>query len=230
MKLPPVPRAREGDRRRRREEEGPAARPEGEEDDPRGVLTQCLFPTMASKSRHRDAIDAVARESTRLVWEPRQFRDAVARHRYGEEREKILDRLGGSKAAPFPRDAVRRRSCSTRDRAAAKSARSSRTCRRLRFSTRSRTIWSVPASSSLSRRVDGVWGRAGLGLLFDFEPLRTRRGRRGVSTRSRRWRLTLINTGRAAGPATPAPLRLPRPASTGRRPEDLGLFSWRRRR
>ena len=80
------------------------------------MLTQRLFPKFSelqvrvdgvgATSRHRGAIDAVARESTRLVWEPRRFRDAVARHRYGEEREKILDRLGGSKAAPFPRDAV----------------------------------------------------------------------------------------------------------------------------
>ena len=40
---------------------------------------------------------------------------------YGEEREKILDRLGGSKAAPFPRDAVQEALVlDARDRAAAK--------------------------------------------------------------------------------------------------------------
>ena len=32
-------------------------------------------------SRHRDAIDVALRESTRLVREPRQFRDAVVRRR-----------------------------------------------------------------------------------------------------------------------------------------------------
>ena len=40
---------------------------------------------------------------------------------YGEEREKILDRLGGSKQAPFPRDAVAEALVlDARDRAAAK--------------------------------------------------------------------------------------------------------------
>ena len=38
------------------------------------------FGKMAS-----DTIDAVARESTRRVWEPRPCRDAVARRRYGPE-------------------------------------------------------------------------------------------------------------------------------------------------
>ena len=56
------------------------------------VLTQRLFLTFSelqvrvdgvgATSRHRDAIDAVARESTRRAREPRRFRDAVARHRY----------------------------------------------------------------------------------------------------------------------------------------------------
>ena len=40
---------------------------------------------------------------------------------YGEEREKVLEKLGGSKAAPFPRDAVQEALVlDARDRAAAK--------------------------------------------------------------------------------------------------------------
>ena len=95
------------------------------------MLTQCLFPKFSelqvcvdgvgATSRRRDAIDAVARESTGLAREPRRFRDAVARHRYGEEREKVLEKLGGSKQAPFPRDAVQEALVlDARDRAAAK--------------------------------------------------------------------------------------------------------------
>jgi hypothetical protein len=95
------------------------------------VLTQCLFPNFSelqvrvdgvgATSRHRDAVDVAARESTRRVSEPRPCRDAVARHRYGEEREKVLEKLGGSKAAPFPRDAVQEALVlDARDRAAAK--------------------------------------------------------------------------------------------------------------
>ena len=95
------------------------------------MLTQCLFPKFSelqvcvdgvgATSCRRDAIDAVARESTGLAREPRRFRDAVARHRYGEEREKVLEKLGGSKQAPFPRDAVQEALVlDARDRAAAK--------------------------------------------------------------------------------------------------------------
>ena len=55
------------------------------------VLTQRLYPNFSelqvrvdgvdATSRHRDAMDAAARASTRLVREPRQFRDSLVPHR-----------------------------------------------------------------------------------------------------------------------------------------------------
>jgi len=88
---------------------------------------------------------------------------------YGEEREKSLDRLGGSKAAPFPRDAVQEALVlDARDRAAAK---------------KRALVEDVPPPPV-------------------FDPFEDNLVRASVF-RPRRWRLTLINTGRAAGPATP---------------------------
>ena len=88
---------------------------------------------------------------------------------YGEEREKILDRLGGSKAAPFPRDAVQEALVlDARDRAAAK---------------KRALVEDVPPPPV-------------------FDPFEDNLVRASV-LHSRRWRLTLINAGRAAGPATP---------------------------
>ena len=59
------------------------------------MLTQRLFPKFSELQvrvdganatfRHRDAVDEAARASARRMREPRQFRDAVARHRYGPE-------------------------------------------------------------------------------------------------------------------------------------------------
>ena len=53
------------------------------------VLTQCLFlkfselqvrvDGVGETSRHRNAVDVAVRESTRLVREPRQFRDCITR-------------------------------------------------------------------------------------------------------------------------------------------------------
>ena len=55
------------------------------------VLTQCLFLRFSelqvrvdgvnATSRHRDAVDVAARESTRLAREPRRFRDGINQHR-----------------------------------------------------------------------------------------------------------------------------------------------------
>ena len=88
---------------------------------------------------------------------------------YGEEREKVLEKLGGSKAAPFPRDAVQEALVlDARDRAAAK---------------KRALVEDVPPPPV-------------------FDPFEDNLVRAGV-LHSWRWRLTFINTGRAAGPATP---------------------------
>ena len=61
--------------------------------EPVKVLTQCLFlkfselqlwdEGVSTISRHRDAVDVAVRESTRLVREPRQFRDCMIPLRSG---------------------------------------------------------------------------------------------------------------------------------------------------
>ena len=75
------------------------------------VLTQRLFPKFSelqvrvdgvgATSRHRDAVDVAARESTGLVWEPRPCRDAVFRRTGPPAPVRARSHSGGSSDAKW---------------------------------------------------------------------------------------------------------------------------------
>ena len=146
---------------------------------------------------------------------------------YGEEREKVLEKLGGSKAAPFPRDAVAEALVlDARDRAAAKK-------RALVEAVPPPPIFD-PFEDNLvrdrvfhcSHAIDATRFHLTMKWVVSFWILSQfiRVGAVAACQRGRgRGDDAPPHAGRAARAATPGTATTPETAAAGRRPEDLGL-------